>query len=46
MESVLPMYNAHPYFSLKSLGKKMHIIHNKYSTFREGEGREKEGEKP
>ena len=22
MELVLPMYNAHPYFSLKSLGKK------------------------
>ena len=22
MELVLPMYNAHPYFSLKNLGKK------------------------
>ena len=23
------MYNAHPYFSLKNLGKKVHIIHDK-----------------
>ena len=29
MELVLPMYNAHPYFSLKFLGKKVHIIHSK-----------------
>ena len=29
MELVLPMYNAHAYFSLKNLGKKMHIIHGK-----------------
>ena len=27
MELVLPMYNAHPYFSIKNLDKKMHIIH-------------------
>ena len=26
MELVLPMHNAHPYFSLKNLGKKVHII--------------------
>ena len=25
----LPMYNAHPYFSLKNLGKNVHIIHGK-----------------
>ena len=29
MELVLPMFNAHPYFSLKNLGKKVHIIHGK-----------------
>ena len=29
MELVLPMYNVHPYFSLKILGKKVHIIHSK-----------------
>ena len=29
MELVLPMCNSHPYFSLKNLGKKMHIIHSK-----------------
>ena len=23
------MYNEHPYFSLKNLGKKVHIIHGK-----------------
>ena len=28
-ELVLPMYNVHPYFSLKNLGKKVHIIHGK-----------------
>ena len=28
-ELVLPMYNAHPYFSLKNLGKKVHIIHSR-----------------
>ena len=28
-ELVVPMYNAHPYFSLKNLGKKVHIIHGK-----------------
>ena len=27
MELLLPMYNVHPYFSLKDLGKKVHIIH-------------------
>ena len=26
-ELVLPMYNTHPYFSLKNLGKKVHVIH-------------------
>ena len=26
---ILPMYNVHPYFSLKNLGKNMHIIHCK-----------------
>ena len=25
----IPMYNVHPYFSLKNLGKKVHIIHGK-----------------
>ena len=29
MELVLPRYNVHPYFSLKNLGKKVHIIHGK-----------------
>ena len=29
MELVLPMYNAYPYFSLKNLGKTVHIIHGK-----------------
>ena len=29
MELALPMYNAHPYFSLKNLGKKVLIIHGK-----------------
>ena len=29
MELVLPVYNAHPYFSLKNLGKKMCTIHSK-----------------
>ena len=29
MELVLPMYNVHPYFSLKNLGKKVSIIHGK-----------------
>ena len=28
-ELVLPMYNVHPYFPLKNLGKKMRIIHSK-----------------
>ena len=26
---IIPMYNKHPYFSLKNLGKKVHIIHGK-----------------
>ena len=26
MELVLPMYNVHPYFSLKNVGKKVHYI--------------------
>ena len=29
MELVLPMYNAHPYFSLKNVGKNVCIIHCK-----------------
>ena len=28
MELVLPMYNVHPYFSLKNLGKEVCIIHS------------------
>ena len=27
------MYNVHPYFSLKSLGKKVHVIHGKIWHF-------------
>ena len=27
MELILPIYNAHPYFSLKNLGKNMRIVH-------------------
>ena len=26
---IIPMYNVHPYFSLKNLGKKVRIIHSK-----------------
>ena len=26
---IIPTYNAHPYFSLKNLDKKVHIIHGK-----------------
>ena len=33
MELVLLMYNVHPYFSLKNLGKKVHIIHGKIQYF-------------
>ena len=33
MKLVLPMYNAHPYFSLKNLGKNVHIIHSKIQPF-------------
>ena len=29
MELALPMYNTHPYFPLKNLGKKVCIIHGK-----------------
>ena len=29
MELVLSKYNVHPYFSLKNLGKKVHIIQGK-----------------
>ena len=29
MELVLPMYNMHPYFSLRNLGKKVCIIYGK-----------------
>ena len=28
-ELALPMYNVHPFFSLKNLGKKVHIINGK-----------------
>ena len=30
---IIPMYNVHSYFSLKSLGKKAHIIHGKIGCF-------------
>ena len=33
-EIVLPMSNAHPYFSLRNLGKAVHIIHGKIQVFR------------
>ena len=33
MELVLPMYNAHPYFSLKNVGKNVCIIHCKIRYF-------------
>ena len=33
MELVLPMYNVHPYFSLKNLGKNVYIIHSKIWYF-------------
>ena len=29
MELVLPIYNAHPYFSLKNFCKIVHIMHSK-----------------
>ena len=29
MELILPMYNAHPHFSFKNLGRKVCIIHGK-----------------
>ena len=29
MELVLPMYNAHPYFSLKNLVKKVRLVHSR-----------------
>ena len=29
MELVLPMYNVHPYVSIKIWGKKVHITHGK-----------------
>ena len=29
MELVLAVYNAQPYFSLKNLGKNVHVIHSK-----------------
>ena len=32
MELVLPMYNAHPYFSLKNLGKRYSLYMTKYSS--------------
>ena len=33
MELVLPMYNAHPYFSFKNLDKNVRIIHGKIRYF-------------
>ena len=34
MELVLPMYNVHPYFSLKNLGKKKCTLYMaKYGTY-------------
>ena len=33
MELVLPMYNAHPYFSLKNVGKKCALYTVKYGNF-------------
>ena len=32
MELLLPMYNVHPYFSLKDLGKKYTLYTAKYSN--------------
>ena len=32
MELVLPMYNVHPYFSLKNLGKNCTLYTAKYGT--------------
>ena len=32
MELVLPMYNVHPYFSLKTVGKKCTFFMVKYNT--------------
>ena len=34
MELVLPMYDAHPYFSLKNLGKAYALYTAKYGTYR------------
>ena len=31
------MYNVHPYFSLKNLGKNVHIIHGKTGIFNEAQ---------
>ena len=33
MELVLPMYNVHPYFSLKNVGNKVSKIHGKIRYF-------------
>ena len=35
MKLARPMYNAHPYFSLKNLGKKCALYTAKYSNFEE-----------
>ena len=32
------MYNAHPYFFLKNLGKKVHIIHGKIQSMKQYSG--------
>ena len=32
MKLILPMYNAHPYFSLKNLGKKYTLYMAKYGN--------------
>ena len=38
MELILPMYNVHPYLSLKNLGKKVHIIQSKIRYFTQKTG--------
>ena len=36
MELILSMYNVHSYFSLKNLGKKVHVIHGKIRYINSG----------
>ena len=40
MELVLPMYNAHPYFPLKNLGKKCALYMPKYGYVNQKKVRE------